>query len=192
VSELKAKLITQCPHLTNKDEDIVVKYADNGDTSAETQGSQNRGGIKDQEKHEANTAYVLIGYRKDALPLTQKNRPKFDEWVKKLEPFKEFLSNIPLDDKVVVKVAILDGGVKLTDIDGLRVEESTSWRPDKEAYWAGPSHHGTRMAKCIRQICPMAKFYIARLDDSCLIERQRFTTLSACQVRHLRVYAALN
>ncbi|KAK1765997.1 hypothetical protein QBC33DRAFT_516409 [Phialemonium atrogriseum] len=37
------------------------------------------------------------------------------------------------------------------------------------------------MAHCIREVCPMARLYIARLDDSRLVENQKFTIASCHQ-----------
>ena len=78
-----------------------------------------------------------------------------------------------------VKIALLDDGAKLTGLHGKQA--GVSFRPDDGAYFVGPCSHGTEMARCIREICPMAELYIARLDDS--IENQRFTTASAYKVR---------
>lgn len=38
------------------------------------------------------------------------------------------------------------------------------------------------MARCIRDVCPMAELYIARLDDSGQDENQKFTIASCYEV----------
>ena len=114
--------------------------------------------------------------------MTMSFRPKSGEWIEELFQFKQFLYGVlNSKEKPSVKVALLDDGAKLTDLSGK--QDGSSFRPDKEGYFVGPSTHGTEMARCIRTICPMAELYIARLDDSQKVENQKFTTASACKVR---------
>jgi hypothetical protein len=84
-----------------------------------------------------------------------------------------------------VKVAILDDGALL---DSLRMEggdKGETFRADKSEYWVGSCSHGTQMVTCIRDMCPMAELYIARLDDSHKAEKQIFTTESCYRVRYI-------
>lgn len=105
-----------------------------------------------------------------------------DEWIAKLKPFKQFIHDIlSSKKKPAVRVALLDDGAKLADLNGK--QKGASFRPDNEEYFVGPCSHGTEMARCIREICPMAELHIARLDDSQNVENQKFTTASAYKVR---------
>jgi hypothetical protein len=81
-------------------------------------------------------------------------------------------------------VALLDDGAKLTDLHGIQI--GASFCPDDEPYFVGPCSHGTSMAKCIRDVCPMAELYIARLDVSRKEENQKFTVRSAVKVSFSR------
>lgn len=114
------------------------------------------------------------------------NRPKSPEWIKRLDPFLGFLDTVSrrLKHKPSVKVAILDDGCKLNDLEGPQICESLSFRPHREEYFVGPCSHGTEMARCIRAVCPEAGLYIARLDDSRQAENQRFTIASCYKVSH--------
>ena len=90
------------------------------------------------------------------------------------------MHNLGLADKLSVKVALLDDGSKLQGLDGKQKGES--FRLDNEAFFVGPCSHGTEMARCIRDVCPMAELYIARLDDSRQGENQKFTIESCHKV----------
>lgn len=114
--------------------------------------------------------------------MTTSFRPNSDEWIRKLFAFKEFINGVlGPKEKPSVRVALLDDGAKLTGLHGK--QKGASFRPDNEEYFAGPCSHGTEMARCVRDICPMAELYIARLDDSQMVENQKFTTASAYKVR---------
>lgn len=108
-------------------------------------------------------------------------RPKAEDWVNRLKEFKMFMINLP--KKPSIKVALLDDGAKLTALKGKQIGEC--FCPGKPAYFVGPCEHGTEMARCIREICPMAELYIARLDNSGELENQKFTIMSCHQVRTL-------
>lgn len=84
------------------------------------------------------------------------------------------------NEKPSVRVALLDDGARL---DGLRgKQKGESFRPDYQEWWVEPCPHGSHMARCIRDICPMAELFIARLDDSRAMENKKFTTASASKV----------
>ncbi|KAK7402652.1 hypothetical protein QQX98_011598 [Neonectria punicea] len=102
--------------------------------------------------------------------------PKSKEWIKQLDNFKDFMLNLGLSNKPSVKVALLDNGCKLTTLHGKQTGRSFS-RDNKE-YFVGGCEHGTLLASCIREVCPMAELYIARLDDSRVSENQKFTIAS--------------
>ena len=112
-------------------------------------------------------------------------RPKSREWIDRLNDFKSFLRNVGLEDGVSVKVALLDDGSKLQELNGK--QKGQSFRPDNEEFFVGPCSHGTQMARCIRSVCPMAELYIARLDDSRQSENQKFTISSCHEVSIRRV-----
>lgn len=80
-----------------------------------------------------------------------------------------------------MRVAILDDGAKLADLNGLQMGKSFNMK--NEDYFVGPCEHGTQMAICVREICPMAVLYIARLDNSNLRDNQAFTISSCHKVR---------
>ncbi|WQF82580.1 Putative peptidase S8/S53 domain-containing protein [Colletotrichum destructivum] len=104
-----------------------------------------------------------------------------NQWIGQLKNFKSFVWNLPIDDtkKPRIKVALLDDGAKLTALHGK--QQGRSFHKDKEEFFVGPCEHGTAMARCIREVCPRAELYIARLDDSRKVENQRFTIESCCQ-----------
>lgn len=79
-----------------------------------------------------------------------------------------------------VKVALLDDGCKLETLEGK--QEGQSFHHDQEEFFVGPCSHGTEMARCIREVCPKAELYIARLDNSHKYENQKFTIASCCKV----------
>lgn len=112
--------------------------------------------------------------------LITRSRLKSSEWIVKLRPFVDFIANVS-EKKPSVRVALLDDGVNVKNLDG--VQEGWSFRPDKVSHFVGPCSHGTEMARCIRAICPMAELYIARLDDSRKRDPAAFTIASAYEVR---------
>lgn len=86
--------------------------------------------------------------------------------------------NSHLEGKLKVKVAILDDGVNLVEIEEENQQEE-SFSPTQE-YWVGPCKHGTAMAKCVRQIYPSAELIIARLYDSRSNDSQHPFTIRSC------------
>ncbi|GLA44484.1 hypothetical protein AnigIFM63309_003392 [Aspergillus niger] len=88
------------------------------------------------------------------------------EWIEEFSGYMGFMAQINshLEGKLKVKVAILDDGVNLDEIEEEN-QQGDSFSPTQE-YWVGPCKHGTAMAKCVRQIYPSAELIIARLDDS--------------------------
>ena len=98
-------------------------------------------------------------------------RPKSEEWIEQLKPFKGSINGIlGPDEKPSVKVTLLDDGTKLTDRSLWTTSRKggKSFRPDNEAYFAGPSppRYGTvrKWRSVSGHICPMAELYIARLE----------------------------
>ena len=114
--------------------------------------------------------------------LITRSRLKSSEWVVKLKPFVDFIANVP-EKKPSVRVALIDDGANLINLDGVRVQGGESFRSDNVAYFVGPCSHSTEMARCIGAICPMAELYIARLDDSRERDGGAFTIASAYKVR---------
>ncbi|GKZ98261.1 hypothetical protein AnigIFM59636_002666 [Aspergillus niger] len=92
--------------------------------------------------------------------------PRSGEWIEEFSGYTGFMAQINshLEGKLKVKVAILDDGVNLDEIEEEN-QQGDSFSPTQE-YWVGPCKHGTAMAKCVRQIYPSAELIIARLDDS--------------------------
>lgn len=83
-------------------------------------------------------------------------------------------------EQMAVKVAILDSGCKLEELEG--VQKGQSFCFDQEAFFVGPCSDGTEMARCVRDVFPKAELYIARLDDSQMAENHKFTVASCCEV----------
>ncbi|KAI1207925.1 uncharacterized protein F4807DRAFT_433754 [Annulohypoxylon truncatum] len=120
-----------------------------------------------------------------------------DAWITNLMPFQKALENwaddYDNDDKESyneednngdsgprVKIALIDNGVNIRhrEVGNITAGESfyDSSSPNGfRDFVADPSAHGTQMAICIRKVCPMAKLYVARLDDS----KGQFTVASA-------------
>ena len=90
------------------------------------------------------------------------------------------------NDEVEVKIALLDNGVKYDDSkDNIPIERGVSYYGDRHPavpfrdFFAGPSEHGTKMASFIYDVCPMAKIYAVRMDDS---GQDKYTVDSAIKV----------
>ena len=95
-------------------------------------------------------------------------------------------SEEPTIEKPTIKVAILDDGAKLANLNG--EQRGRAFGATSEAYFTGPCEHGTEMALCVREICPMAELLIARLDfskESRKLDNQKFTISSCVEVRYL-------
>ncbi|KAI1123277.1 hypothetical protein F5Y10DRAFT_252199 [Nemania abortiva] len=68
-----------------------------------------------------------------------------------------------------VRVALIDTGVSIAPGLGITVEKGKSFCDAKSGFrdwFVEPFEHGTYMAYCIREICPVVKLYAARLDDT--------------------------
>ncbi|RDH21538.1 hypothetical protein M747DRAFT_235147 [Aspergillus niger ATCC 13496] len=102
------------------------------------------------------------------------------EWIEEFSGYTGFMAQINshLEGKLKVKVAILDDGVNLDEIEEEN-QQGDSFSPTQE-YWVGPCKHGTAMAKCVRQIYPSAELIIARLDDSRSNDSQHPFTIRSC------------
>ncbi|KAJ3547139.1 hypothetical protein NM208_g1666 [Fusarium decemcellulare] len=121
------------------------------------------------------------GTAMDPAARTQQSRSqkklRSKEWITELQEFREFVLNLDLgESRPPVKIALLDDGCKLTGLHGKQIGKS--FRADGQEYFVGDCEHGTQMACCIREVCPMAELYIARLDDSRDVENQKFTIAS--------------
>lgn len=103
-----------------------------------------------------------------------------------LTPFRKSLEDWfdDEDNGPSVKIALIDNGVNIRheEVGNITMGESfygpSAGQSGFREYFADPSAHGTQMAICIRKVCPMAKLYVARLDDS----KGQFTVSSATQV----------
>ncbi|SPB49213.1 unnamed protein product [Aspergillus niger] len=106
--------------------------------------------------------------------------PRSGEWIEEFSGYTGFMAQINshLEGKLKVKVAILDDGVNLDEIEEEN-QQGDSFSPTQE-YWVGPCKHGTAMAKCVRQIYPSAELIIARLDDSRSNDSQHPFTIRSC------------
>lgn len=104
------------------------------------------------------------------------DRPNRGEWIEELRRYKQYIQKSYPPPKV--KVAILDDGARLADLNG--VQHGWSFRADSREYFVGPCKHGTEMAVCVRDICPLAELYIARLDDSQTTDKSHAFTISSC------------
>ncbi|GCB24990.1 hypothetical protein AAWM_07875 [Aspergillus awamori] len=106
--------------------------------------------------------------------------PRTGEWIEEFSGYTGFMAQINshLEGKLKVKVAILDDGVNLDEIEEEN-QQGDSFSPTQE-YWVGPCKHGTAMAKCVRQIYPSAELIIARLDDSRSNDSRHPFTIRSC------------
>ncbi|KAH6636432.1 peptidase S8/S53 domain-containing protein [Chaetomium tenue] len=107
-------------------------------------------------------------------------RPKQQEWIKELLGFKGWIQSLIPDKKKKprVKVGILDDGADLANLNG--TQRGWSFRADQQEYFMGSCEHGTQMATCVRDICPMAELYIGRLDDAREHEPNQKFTVASC------------
>jgi hypothetical protein len=89
------------------------------------------------------------------------------------------------EDKAKVVIALIDNGVDSTNKDIPLVTGGISYHGEGGStafrdFYTGPSVHGTQMAACICEVCPMANLFVVRLDES--IPGQSFTVDSAIKV----------
>ncbi|MCJ1405789.1 hypothetical protein MMC11_009019 [Xylographa trunciseda] len=95
-------------------------------------------------------------------------------WIKHMESFINWTKDVELDGVLQesVKVALIDNEVDseysaIANIkDGVSYGGQDSKHTPFRDYYTEPSIHGTRMALCIRNICPKADLYMARMDNS--------------------------
>ena len=110
-----------------------------------------------------------------------------------MKPFVKFLDEyvrgtMEDPDSASVRIALIDNGVNSMVKDIPRLEYGKSFHGERHKdipfrdYFTGPSRHGTQMASCIYKVCPMAKLYPVRMDDSKLTV-EKFTVDSAIKVR---------
>ena len=100
-----------------------------------------------------------------------------------MNSFIEFIAaRLKTNEKPLVKIALLDDGVKLDHLRGTDHFGISFW-PNDQPYFAGECIHGSAMADCIKKVCPKAELYVAQLDGSGLVEDQKFTIRSAIDVR---------
>ncbi|KAK0721196.1 hypothetical protein B0T21DRAFT_414384 [Apiosordaria backusii] len=139
-----------------------------------------------------NSSGSLVGAQAETKSNTTSNkesalhqqRPKPKQWVEELAAFRGFLTNLqlPQDEEAVraraVKVAILDDGARIEGLKGTQVGKT--FDSERREYFAGKCNHGTEMARCVRQICPMAELYIARLDTSRKSDPSNKFTIESC------------
>ncbi|KAH8743654.1 hypothetical protein BGZ57DRAFT_808682 [Hyaloscypha finlandica] len=162
--ELKTDLAKKCPQL--KYECIEIHYP----SLKSTQKDSKKIGEEGQDGD------------KDKTPPVKASEQSPGHWIERMDPFINFINrtaiNLPEDKRPTVKVAVLDDGVSLDNLN-LNGGQGDTCRVDNVKYWVGPCPHGTRMVKCIQKLCPDAELYVARLDDSGMAEKkQKFTTES--------------
>jgi hypothetical protein len=115
-----------------------------------------------------------------------------NEWIQTMQTFASNLANICSSVKLPtteVRVAILDDGIdwffaKETKCSGQTFYASRDQGHDgRKPWYASSTDHGTLMAALVRKICPEAKLYIARLDQT-KTDKGRFqpTAASAAKV----------
>lgn len=101
-------------------------------------------------------------------------------WLAALDKFTGIIRNYPTEDEDPeglytlrgdreVRVAIIDDGYDGIDPD-LSVAGGKSFyvqHPEKRIYpyYCSSAGHGTLMAKLVKRVCPLAKLYVARLDQ---------------------------
>ncbi|QYT04591.1 hypothetical protein H0G86_011493 [Trichoderma simmonsii] len=161
LEDFKKDIIERCPRLSLKD--INVQIYPLYPTSLEVSGE---GATK-------------VG--SNNLPQNaDKKSKKPTDWLHELSLFKEFIVNLARKSDLAVKVAVIDDGCRLADFKGAE-PTGNSFCADDRAYFAGQCEHGTSMARCIREVCPTASLYIARLDVTGKEEAQPFTVKSCCK-----------
>ncbi|KAK0667485.1 hypothetical protein QBC41DRAFT_395918 [Cercophora samala] len=161
-ARFKERVTKHCHHLQLADISVTI-HDDNGDQAKS-------GAIITKNSTNLGSALHLNG------PM-----PKKAEWIEELKGYKSFIKNFDLvgAKEPSVKVAILDDGAKLADLeDGVQLGET--FRLDKAEFFVGPCEHGTEMALCVREIFPDAELYIARLDDSGQTEPNKRFSIASC------------
>ncbi|KAL7964342.1 hypothetical protein HDV63DRAFT_274884 [Trichoderma sp. SZMC 28014] len=155
----------QCPWLRENDIIFSNYHFDSGNGNAEGASSQNTNNNDNDQQAISDSV------------------PESSEWIDRLKGFLEFIVNLDrnfeAEKKPSVKVALLDDGCRLDNLHG-GTQRGISFHSDHSEFWVGSCSHGTEMARCIRDVCPMAELYIARLDDSGKYENQKFTIPSCC------------
>jgi hypothetical protein len=105
-----------------------------------------------------------------------------------MDKFASFICNLPpeITPSRNVKVAVIDDGIdKLQGEFKDCISEGVSFY--NYPYFFSSTGHGTLMAKLVRQVCPKAHLYIARLDQGTFTRQP--TAESAIKVRHILAVA---
>jgi len=93
-------------------------------------------------------------------------------WLKHMDAFAEYLFRIPDNVQDAIRVAVIDDGFDgfqedYTDnvVSGVSFCRYSDTNSLMNAYYVPSGRHGTIMASLICRVCPLAKLYVARLDE---------------------------
>ncbi|EPS42019.1 hypothetical protein H072_4034 [Dactylellina haptotyla CBS 200.50] len=106
------------------------------------------------------------------------------DWIEKMSKFRECVQEVidsisPMASQPVIKVAVIDDGVNIVDNGVQGIEKGESFDTGGQLYFSEKCKHGTHMVSSLRDVCPKARIFVARLDDSRKQDGQRFTVSSA-------------
>ncbi|CAI7570067.1 unnamed protein product [Penicillium glandicola] len=124
-------------------------------------------------------------------PRSGLERSRDSKWMRALRDFADFLKNAKVSHSRLkrVKIAIIDDGIDTTLpelSDRIKNGESfyhlDPFAVHRGAYYVPSGAHGTLMARCICQVCPMADLYIGQLETlPGFDDRRSFTIESATE-----------
>ena len=115
-------------------------------------------------------------------------------WLQHMDSFAEYLFNIPQEVDEPTRVAVIDDGFDgfqedYTEnvVSGVSFCRYSDTHSLMNAYYVPSGRHGTLMASLICRVYPLAKLYIARLDEFTTSGGKRcITAQSAAEVREAR------
>ncbi|KAK6542308.1 hypothetical protein TWF694_006268 [Orbilia ellipsospora] len=111
------------------------------------------------------------------------------QWVDRLKNFRECIQKAIDEDRTprilknlpTVKVAVLDDGINFDVVAPECITDAKAFCYKGHPYCRFDDNHGTITASLVREVCPDVELYIARLDDTKELSRDRFHIKSAAE-----------
>ncbi|EGX52377.1 hypothetical protein AOL_s00043g166 [Orbilia oligospora ATCC 24927] len=111
------------------------------------------------------------------------------QWIDKMENFRNCIQRAIDPDRSqpilknfpTIKVAVLDDGVNFETVPPICIKDAKAFCHKGHLYYRFDNNHGTITASLVREVCPDVELYIARLDDTKELSRDRFHIRSAAE-----------
>ncbi|KAL4807719.1 hypothetical protein BDV18DRAFT_151634 [Aspergillus unguis] len=118
---------------------------------------------------------TLHAYRQDSLLGEKSETPRTDAWIESMERFRKAMIGLhrssPLSETRRVKVALIDDGIDLDNINDYEIAHYTGVSycsgdgRDEDAWWKSTSGHGTVMANMISRINPWVTLDVIKIHS---------------------------